>query len=486
MKTKSLTGALALVSCFMAIPAFAVSLNSKGMGQALIYPYYTVNKNQDTLISISNASDAGQVLWVSILEGYAGRPTLQFWLFLSAHDVWTASISQTADDGGGILKTSDNSCTYPSIPAAGVLLRSAYYDGTGPVPADSGPQGITRTREGFIEFIAGGNLIPGGPTDRAITHQQNGTPGQGAPPGCATLTSISFSEDATVPSNSLFGSAAIVNVGEGTYFAYNADAIAGFTDIPIASYSSGTFVTLIDANSADSSFASGARAYLSDNSGRPLVLDYEFGIDAVSAIFMSDALYNEYLVDASLGSNTDWVVTFPTKEYYTDLLYGHDHFAAPPFEHPFLNARADVAVAADIYDREEGSTPLAGDPQLPYQVNVISFLNTSPAGGVSSGVFGSSLTSVNIPPYASSGAVTLDLSNGEAGIHQLPGGVDGQGRAVSLIGLPATGFMSYNIINTQAQPGMLANYGGAFHHRATTSCSGNVDACDATDSMHGP
>jgi len=100
---------------------------------------------------------------------------------------------------------------------------------------------------------------------------------------------------------------------------------------------------------------------------------------------------------------------------------------------------------------------LAGE--LPYQVTVISFLNASPTGGVSSGVFGSSLTSVNIPPYASSGAVTLDLSNGETGIHQLPGGVDGQGRAVSLIGLPATGFMSYNIINTQAQPGMLANYG---------------------------
>ena len=45
-------------------------------------------------------------------------------------------------------------------------------------------------------------------------------------------------------------------------------------------------------------------------------------------------------------------------------------------------------------------------------------------------------------------------------------------------GLPATGFMVYNIINSNAQPGKLANYSGLFPHRASLSCSGNARGCN--------
>jgi hypothetical protein len=489
MKTKFLTGALALVAFLAANPASAVSLNPKGLGQVLIYPYYTVNKNQDTLISVTNVSDVGKAIYVKVLEGYNGRDTLAFNVLLSPHDIWTASISQTADDGGGVLRTSDHSCTYPTIPTDGVLLRSAAYDGTGPVPPDSGPQGITRTREGLIEMIAVGDIVPGSPTGVAITHIQNGNPGEGVPPGCAEITNTSVPADLVVPTNALYGSASIVNVGEGTYFAYNADAIAGFTSISLWG-NSGTFPSLDMANSAEA--VNGvARAYLSDNEGRPLTLDYTFGIDAVSAIFTSDALYNEYLVDSSLGSNTDWVVTFPTKAFYVDDLYG-PQVPFPPFVEAFTDGQSNVQLDATVYDREEGffllvddfPEPIAVPPALlPYEVNVISFLDIpAPAGGTPSGVFGSTLTNVNIPPYGSSGAVTLDLASGDAGGHVLPGGIDLLGVAVTLTGLPVTGFMSYNIINTQAQPGMLANYGGSFHHRATMSCIGPAEECDATNS----
>jgi len=159
-KKKSLYLAVAGVSALGAGSAGAVTLNADGLGQVLIYPYYTVNKNQDTLISVANASDVGKLIYVQILEGYNSRDVLDFFLFLSPHDIWTASISQTVDDAGGILTTSDVSCTYPSIPTEGVLLRSAGYDGTGLVPADGGPQGVTRTREGSIEFITAANIVP--------------------------------------------------------------------------------------------------------------------------------------------------------------------------------------------------------------------------------------------------------------------------------------------------------------------------------------
>src|SRR4051812_4391985 len=117
MSAKRSASAVALVSLFLVNLACAVSLSPNGIGQVLIYPYYTVNKSQDTLISVVNASDIGKAVYVKVLEGYNGRDTLDFNLYLSPHDVWTAAISQTDDDGGGTLKTSDASCTDPIIPA---------------------------------------------------------------------------------------------------------------------------------------------------------------------------------------------------------------------------------------------------------------------------------------------------------------------------------------------------------------------------------
>ena len=42
------------------------------------------------------------------------------------------------------------------------------------------------------------------------------------------------------------------------------------------------------------------------------------GADAVSATMMHSAVINEYVLDAATRSNTDWVLTFPTKRFYVD------------------------------------------------------------------------------------------------------------------------------------------------------------------------
>jgi len=38
--------------------------------------------------------------------------------------------------------------------------------------------------------------------------------------------------------------------------------------------------------------------------------------------------------------------------------------------------------------------------------------------------------------------------------------------------------MAYNIINSQAAPGRLANYGGTFRHRTHWSCASALAACE--------
>ena len=483
MPAKHFVSAVALVLFVAYHAASAVSLSPRGVGQALIYPYYTVNKSQDTLISVVNASDISKAVQVRLREGYNGRDVLSFVLYLSPHDVWTASISQLADDGGAALKTSDASCTDPAIPAAGVALRSADYDGTGTQPADGGPTSITRTREGFIELIAGADITPGSPTDIAITHVQTGQPGAGTPPGCATLNDAMTLADEVTPTSGIFGSGTIVNVGEGTFFAYNADALDGFTAVPLFSPASDIGPSLIDANSTEA--VSGvATAYVTDANGIPLALDYQFGIDAVSAVFMADALYNEYIVAATLGANTDWVVTFPTKSFYVDPFNGPIAPFTDTFHAPGL---ANVDLGGDVYDREEsvvsfGQPCVICPPPLPlpgvsYQVNVLPLRNEVVPTTTSSGVFGSNLVSLAIPPNGDDGNVVLNLATPNGIAHTLPGGLDVNGVAVTLAGLPVDGFMAYNVINANAQPGLLANYSGAFPHRATTQCQANIAGC---------
>ncbi len=476
MKRNSLTTAvvagIAGVAGFAGL-ANAVDLNPDGLGQVLLYPYYTVNKNQDTLFSVVNTdSVSGKAVKVRFLEGYNSREVLDFNLFLSPNDVWTARVSQVSDDGGAAVFTDDNSCTTPAIPAGGQPFSDATYTGRSVAPfnvPDAGPQDIARTREGYLELISMGDIIPGTPLAGAITHSG------GVPPGCGSpVTSGEAPADFLAPpTGGLFGSGSIVNVGEGTYFAYNADAIDGFTDTTLFFGSSALEPSLQNANSAE--LAEGARAYVFIN-GQLLTADYALGVDAVSAVFMADAIYNEYIVADNLGANTDWIVTFPTKRFYVDDLA---YAGAPraPFVEAFGGAgESNVAVGIDLFDQEEGHTtqeegfspPIGTRPSsLPYEVNVISFL-TDTAAGEPSGVLGSFLRP-NIVPFGDAGWLRLDF-NSAIEPHALPGGVTASG-TVALNGLPVTGHMAYNLINANANPGLLANYGGLFRHRASRSCT---------------
>jgi len=487
MKRNSLTTAvvagIAGVAGFAGL-ANAVDLNPDGLGQVLIYPYYTVNKSQDSLFTVVNTTGIGKAVKVRFLEGYNSREVLDFNLFLSPHDVWTASVSQVGDSDGAKVSTTDKSCTSPTIPPGGQPFTSAGYDGSGQdpdtgvqIPADGGPTDITRTREGYLEMITMGDIPAGTALAADITHVLNGQPDGGTPPDCSqgTLDADAPGSVVAPTSGGLFGSGAIANVPQGTFYSYNADAIDGFTEIALYHGTESLQPSLQDANNPSVVATGIARAFVFIN-GQLLTADYAFGVDAVSAVLMADTIYNEYLVDPDFGANTDWVVTFPTKRFYVDdSLYSRA--PADPFVEAF-DGESNVTVGINLYDREEGHTtrqggfspPVGTRPSsLPFEVNVISFL-TDTAAGDPSGVFGSFLRP-NIPPYGNDGWLALDLFSGDGG-HILPGGVEDDGvTAVTMNGLPVTGFSAYNVINANAQPGLLANYGGLFRHRASRSCT---------------
>jgi hypothetical protein len=477
----ALTGLIACAVCG-ASPANAISLSPRGLGQVLIYPYYTVNESQDTLVSVVNATDTGKAVAVRFSESHNGRPALEFMLYLSPRDAWSAVVSQGSDDGAPMLRTSDRSCTLPAIPDGGVAFTTAGFAAS----PDGGPVTPARVREGSIELIAAADLVPGSPTDAAVTHVQSGEPDGGVPSDCGAIRDDGA--DYAAPSNGLGGSVAIVNVGEGTFFGYRADALAGFIDIALVPALPVGQIGLQLAHSADSP-SGGARAAVMRDDGRPLELDYARGIDAVSAVYMAESLSNEFLVAPTLGANTDWVVTFPTKRWYVDAAL-EPSAPLPPFTTRFeAPGSSDVELHAWFHDQEEGRSDTyppedgcgflcPGDRPftLSYQTNVLRILPDGIATSAT-GVLGSRIPTT-LEPYYSMGAeagwILLEFASpppGGGSIHWLAGGTTPSGaQVVDLHGLPATGFMVYNIINANAAPNRLANYGGAFAHRTRIGC----------------
>src|SRR5512145_1896852 len=113
-KRKSLYAALGgLVAAGAAGTSNAVYVNNEGLGEALIYPYYTVRNGTDTLISVVNSTGSAKAVKVRFLEGKNSKEVLDFNLFLSAYDVWTAAV--TGSPTGAVMRTTDRSCTVPTI-----------------------------------------------------------------------------------------------------------------------------------------------------------------------------------------------------------------------------------------------------------------------------------------------------------------------------------------------------------------------------------
>jgi hypothetical protein len=454
--------------------ANAVNLNPDGLGQVLLYPYYTVNNSQNTLLSVVNTTSNGKAVKVRFLEGYNSREVLDFNLFLSPYDVWTANVFKLSDggvagDGAGIF-TTDNSCTAPTFTSGPLANGAGYqaflhyaYTGTA---SDGGPSGDDRTLEGHFEMISMADITAGTLlTD--ITHVN------GVPAKCSAAEGLleAGTADIIPPTGGLFGAASVVNVGQGTYYAYNADAIDGFTTTTLVSGTGSLDPSLRDANDAGGATAT---AYVFNN-GALVTAPYNSSqaIDAVSALFDASNVYNQYQHAADGSTGSDWVVTFPTKRFYVDTLYAPTAPIAP-FESAFSDSASTQGLSCDvvgisIFDREERttSTPTCGFSPCPpgqppssicHETNVITF------GG--SSILASNLASNIASPYAS-GWVQLSFTDATHGgtaaaTHMHASRADNNGTI--FYGLPVTGFEAEDFVNGSVG-GVLANYSGVYRHR---------------------
>lgn len=464
LKRKSLYLALAasLGAAGVAGSASAVNINGDGLGQVLIFPYYTVRNGTDTYLSVTNTSSTDyKAVKVRFTEGRNSREVKDFNLYLSPNDMWTGVVIATAN--GATLQTTDLSCTSPAIPSGGTDFVNYGYSGAtveGIVDAggDGESQSLDRTREGYFEIIEMG-IITNTADQAAILHTA------GIPGDCTVVQAPGFNAGASggahaasAPTGGLAGRATLINVAEGTEYGYDPTVLANFSVLPIW-FAPGTIQPDLRAAFPPISnvYNTTSNANISDtwNAGTA---------DSVTAVLMHAQIINDYILDTATLSGTDWVVTMPTKRYYVpvddpSIVDALVNPIGAPFTQSFWLGGACEPVGLAYWDREEQYVANVDfSPPPPTQVNALCWESTVVTFN-NSNVFGSSNVA-NIPVNFAHGWADITLSgNG----HTL---INSSGHTYS--GLPVVGFMAQDYVNGNVG-GVLSNYGGNFNHKYVTT-----------------
>ena len=381
--------------------ANAVHINPEGLGQVVIFPYYTVRNGNVTAISIVNTNNETKIVKVRFLEGKNSREVLDFNLFLSPSDVWTGVVIPTA--AGARLETGDNSCVTPSDlfgNATGVIRTDALglplndfknYQYTGALVDNALLGSLDRTREGYMEVIEMGVVIDPVMTG-FIKHSAAGVPAN-----CAALDAYDALSTAAAPaaklpgtlvgatrstqylappSGGLFGRESIINAANGTNYAIGAMAtLDSWFNPPVPTlppYSASGNVnpslssqTGIDTNSLVFVSDQPAGFGFPASAAGVVRATWASSVQAVTSVFMRSDIYNEFLTDAATVSRTDWVVTMPTKR---DLIGVGAGAPNRPFSNNFASATPTGACDAylmSIFNREEGTLTNAPGVILP-------------------------------------------------------------------------------------------------------------------------
>ncbi len=497
----------ALVALSLVGESGAVHLDSGGMGQVLVSPYYTVNAGHQSLVTIANRSDQGKALKVRFFEGRNARQVLDFNLYLAPHDLWTGSVFSLAEDGPANLITLDRSCTVPAIRTSTSLPQTSsgrrYVPfnnfGFSGIRDDAGPNDLTRTREGYFEVIEMGTVINA--AQRSLNDISPGA--DGIPANCGRIESawleggywaVAPEVDLLPPNGQLTLTVSLVHTLDGTMYSFAGAAIDRFSSIVQHTVPGNPLPNLSSAVSDPALAVVDAHIRIG---GQPYTARYPQAraIDAVSALFMASSIENEFNNTVSLAARSSWVLSFPTKRFYTDdaLIEGA---AIAPFTRRFSESEATAQVPAshvifppDIFGSGVVSPPPRGEevsiaarnregkveefcipclpfsppvvgttPSLHWASNVLGFGER--AASLQDDLFGSRLNQyIETPEFGiTEGSMRISFYDPEGEFslreHVLRADASGQ----QLAGLPVVGFWALSITNFVLAPGVLSNY----------------------------
>lgn len=334
-----------------------LALSEGGVGNMLLVPYYSAQNGNMTVLHVVNTDTLnGKAVKVRFRGAANSDDVMDFQVFMSPGDVWTAAVTAGAD-GVAQIQSADNTCT---VPALGNNTPQAFATNRLD-PNKSDAEKANGTREGYVEIfnmadIPSDKLYTVGTTANtnsalytAIKHVNAvapcsvaGSPAEATLFGVA-LTNYTAEADAAnagfnTPTGGLMGDWYIINVPETTTFsgastAVVADGRGNFVHFP--QIDTGVAAAAIDAFTADpllrtdalktDGTAFGATPALAagyydlpDMSTPYLAAD--IGNPKAQAVKLTSALAvtsvtNQYANDESITAKTDWVFSMPTRRY---------------------------------------------------------------------------------------------------------------------------------------------------------------------------
>ncbi|PID65914.1 MAG: hypothetical protein CR977_00185 [Gammaproteobacteria bacterium] len=470
--------------------ATAVNVNKDGLGSVLLYPYYTTNGDKFTNIEVVNTTNQTKAVKVRFIEGVNSWEVLDFNLYMSPYDVWTAVVYN--DGTGTFVKTTDTSCTAPELstqPLSPALIEAYSESHKDPGSLSS----ADRLREGYLEILEMG-VITDPVVAAAVKHDATGVPKD-----CSVIrdawsngywstsptvvTGDQAQNQIAAPAGGLYGAGTIVDTTNGSAAGYDATAVESFYTAPAHANPGSSFPNIAGriqsgGNVVDTSASKTSNVIVNN---QVVTTNWADPADAMSAVLMASGVYNSYALDA--GIVTDWVITFPTKHAYVNertdqagtvggLFAGQFGFlpagvtgmttGKAPFASGFT-----VPLNMTIYNREEQlknsniqfSPFLTTQNGISYEVNVLEFGK----GGAS--VFKSNLANrVN----------DTDFENGWASVNFSGGSLvaplgPNNGSTHTYKGYPVVGFAMQELQGGTSSAGSLTNYGALYNHKYNRS-----------------
>lgn len=476
-------------------------LNHEGTGEVLLFPFFDAENGNATNMHIVNTTDDVKAVKVRFLEYKSSYEVLDFNLYLSAKDHFAFGVIMDPNGTGGAIITSDNSCTVPALGSA-----NNGFDGTTTENADGSitriqpfvnfefvkgkfvDQDIARTVRGHVEIIEMGTVgdaptsNPPTPSESARQYASFATHGaDGVPANCAGLEAAwatggwkaNNSDQISAPTGGLYGLSYHINVEDANAWGIEPAAIADWAagaeeyhEMP------GLIIPALSSTSKTTSLV-----LENGRSGTERV--WNDSIDAVSSLFMTNAIMNDVMLNPAIGGETDWATTFPTKrDYVTNGYSGADPVKAP-FTDPYWGRKLNAAGTAyeellaceplEVFtvDREEAAK-VGGNNFSPLPPgaagNVICDEQHTVAWGTDIEV-----SAMNVErdlynlgfPYVE-GWAQWDF-NEDPLVENALCDTSAPATGACLLGLPAMGFAAYSYANGSA--GVLMNYGHAADHK---------------------
>ncbi len=351
--------------------ATGLELSEGGVGHMLLVPYYTVQNGNMTVLHVVNTDTVnGKAVKVRFRGAANSDDVMDFQVYMSPGDVWTAAVTANPTTGIAQVQTSDNTCTVPTL---GFNEPQAFSTGR----LNSAASDLVKangTREGYVEIfnmadISGAQIYTVGTGASqvsntnsalftAVKHVSGVAPcsvaGSAARTTLNTIATTNYTTQAAAsvtgldtPTGGLMGDWYIINVPETTTFSGAATAVVAtggngrgnFVHFPQTDGA----VTGIDNFTADpllrtDSLKTDGTAYvtgsvtlpalaagfydLPDMSTPYLGADWNAGVgspkaqaSALTAALAVSSVTNQYANDASITAKTDWVFSMPTRRY---------------------------------------------------------------------------------------------------------------------------------------------------------------------------